>query len=733
MLDKKAALFNKIRKGNPEGIYWVSKGYKQYWVILFIFLFIALLRSCESSLAAEEPSIPFASQFKIAIFKEEGFPAVGAPALLSPEWLYNCLSGNFSVSYLDSNKLSDKRYFNSGIFDLLILPYGETFPYRAFENIKEYLFEGGGILNIAGRPFWVPMDKKDGKWEKINISDPYKEFLSVLGIKYYESLDNENIGLNVTTSLGFSPIKPTHGNIFPYRIPVRDFYFLETNNRKGNKQPVVFIKSWGNPYIKDSKNIPRKWCLIGSRGENNPLNPKDSIAKQNLIEIVEYLSFPIIIHELITDLAAYKQRENVKVSIKVMNNGKTNESCMVDFEFLDKSGESVYKKRKYIKLGAGQIITLKEVWNPEEFKSDFYQVKAILKKNGLILDKEENGFVVINENVLRSGPTIQIKGEEFVIGGKKSLILGVNYYESKLGELMWLRPNILKVREDFKSMQNLGINFVRIHYHHSKWFRDYFTQVINENIPSYFRIADNTALPSERSLRILDAIIYLAQEQNLIFCMDIFSLVPTEMGNPVGWLGLKERIIDKDKIAIQKKFIKLIAQRYKDVPGITWDLWNEPRLEENNIELLRNWAGEIKEVFRENNNNHLITIGDDLSLRLLDMLDYACLHTYEPAEINSIQSLGKPVIFQEAWNPSGCSLDEEKRQAEELKKDFGAFLKTKAAGFVPWQWARQARLWNNAYDSERWDDELGVCVHDDGSLKPAGQDYRALIATVKEK
>ena len=71
-------------------------------------------------------------------------------------------------------------------------------------------------------------------------------------------------------------------------------------------------------------------------------------------------------------------------------------------------------------------------------------------------------------------------------------------------------------------------------------------------------------------------------------------------------------------------------------------------------------------------------------------MDYACVHTYEPEEFDSVQGLNKPVILQEIWNPAGCSLNEEIRQAGELKKDFNAFLNTNTAGFIPWQWTRQA-------------------------------------------
>jgi hypothetical protein len=705
-----------------------------FYRVFLIFVLAFLLKDYENSLCAEEVALIHPRrEFEIAIFKEEGFPAIATPRLLTPEWLYNTLGKDFSITYLNSSQLKNNKYFNPDNFDLLILPYGEAFPYEEFSSIKEYLFKGGGLFNIAGRPFWAALEKTDGRWNNVVISDPYKEFLSPLGIKYYEFIDKQDIGLSVTTSLNACPVNPTHGNVFPYRIPCREFFSLGYLGNEGPLNSSVLVKSWRNPYKNDSGIIPQKWCLIGAKADRHPLDPQNDYAKDNLIKIIDYLKFPLILYGLETDLAAYRQHEPVKILAKIANGGREREYCSVEFELVGKDGKVVYKKERSVGLKSLEAATLEVTWQPGGFESAFYKVRAILKHNGKIYDKEENGFVIINENILKSGPSMNTKGRGFIIGGKTAYILGTNYYESKEGELIWVRPNILKIKEDFKSMRDLGMNFVRIHYHHSKWFRDYFSQVIKENLDSYLQNADVTVLPSERSLRILDAIIQLAQEQGLIFCTDIFSLVPKEMGNPVGWLGLKERIIDKKKMALQKKFIKLIANRYKDIPGITWDLWNEPRLQETDYDLLRGWAKEIKKTFRENGDTHLVTIGDDLSLKLLDVLDYASIHTYEPGDFVSIKDIEKPFIFQEVWNEAGCSLNEEIKQTEELKKDFNYFLKTQAGGFVPWQWTRQARFWNNNSEAERWDDELGLFARDDGSLKPAAGVYTVLLDQIRKK
>lgn len=115
-------------------------GNKLHRIILFIFL---LVLSGDYT-CAEEPDNSVKSQFRIAIFREQGFPSSGTPILLTSEWLHDNLSKNFSVTYLDISKLSDKRYLNLDNVDLLILPYGEAFPYKAFSQIKEYIFNGGG-------------------------------------------------------------------------------------------------------------------------------------------------------------------------------------------------------------------------------------------------------------------------------------------------------------------------------------------------------------------------------------------------------------------------------------------------------------------------------------------------------------------------------------------------------------------------------------------------------------
>ena len=696
---------------------------------IFLLCFVCFM-ACNCAQVFAQESLGQRSEFNIAVFRQPDFPVCGVPEEINAAWIYNSLREKFLVTYIDFENLCNPDYLIPDKIDLLILPYGENFPFKAFYAIRKYLEQGGGFLNLAGRPFWKPLEKVNGVWQEKKGMDSYTEFLAPLGIKYYQVSENR-FGLTVTTSLKDTPVIPSKGNIFPYRIQTRDFFFSENVTDQNARDKVVFVKSWKNSYDGIDNILLQRWALIPNKGKENPLMLPEKQREQFLIQIVEQLSYPVVLYDLETNFSAYHPGEKVSYAVKAFNCAKHKRAVNLEIVIFNQNQKIVYRKMENLSIASGVRVSLDGEWKCKKFKDSFYTISVRAKSGVKILDKVENGFVVIDQHILKNGPLLQIKNNDFYLNNKKQFLCGVNYYESKIGELLWVKPNILKIKQDFEQMRSLGINFVRIHYHHSKWFRDYFTSVLKNPVPVQLQKADKTSLPSERSLRILDAVIQLSQENGIIFCADLFTLVPQEMGNPIGWLGLRQRITDKGKIAEQKKFIKIIASRYQNVPGITWDLWNEPRLNKKDLNLLRAWIKELKVVFRKNGDNHLLTVGGDLSLECMDSLDYASIHTYKPLEISDLKKTPKPFIFQEVWNEAGCSASESERQAENMRTQLADLLHTEAKGFMPWQWTRQARLWNCMSEAERWDDELGCCVYGDGVLKPAGEAYADFIRSMR--
>lgn len=709
-------------------------------------IFLITLIFCENRALTAVSINEQNNSFKIAIFKEDGFPYVGTPEEFSAEWVGRILAEEYDIVYLNTEKLKDESLLNINRIDLLILPYGEAVPEGGLPTIVKFIKEGGGLFTTAGRPFRYILMKGDKSWEKINSSKTEK-YISSLGLNSYiiyskdiaaikatsEIFDMEfdmklppshdQYGLCVKTSERIYTTPPIKGNVFPYRIAARNFIapiILIDNDDNYIGAPLTLVKSWSNPY-KTTDRVPNKWCLIGFTGESHPLNTSDKNSAKRLKEILKFLSSKIILVGVETDYASYRDGEPISITTNVLNYGTGIKD--VDIEFYIIEGDKIlFKAEKRTLVGPQEKKEISVLMKPERLQGDFYEVKSVLKVNDKIVDEENNGFTVWHSDRLVGARDLTIKGKYFYQNERPFYLYGINYYESRTGGLMWVRPNILDIEKDISLMSRLGINFLRVHYHHPKWFRDYL-EIRGLPLFDCFTGIGKSPLPDERSLRILDAFIILCRKYNIYFQPDLFTLVPEEMGDPEGWIGDLGRATDYEKIAVQKKFIKVLSDRYRNIPNIIWDLWNEPFLGKENSSFLKKWVREIVDAFRSNGDRHLITLGSDEGVEFEDELDFISGHGHEVR----IPNVNKPFIVQEIWNESDLSPQAEKRQAEKLRKDFAACIDQGGAGFVPWQWTRQSCLWDDASNSERWDDELGLCVREDRSLKPAGKLYMNLI------
>ena len=93
-------------------------------------------------------------------------------------------------------------------------------------------------------------------------------------------------------------------------------------------------------------------------------------------------------------------------------------------------------------------------------------------------------------------------------------------------------------------------------------------------------------------------------------------------------------------------------------------------------------------------------------------LDYSSYHT---DNVLDRIAAAKPLLLQEFWLPK--SLDKELEQSEELRGMIINLKDSNYQGFMPWQWTRQSRLWDRS-DPEEWDNDLGLFLREDSSLKP---------------
>ncbi|MBM4078917.1 MAG: hypothetical protein FJ278_04390, partial [Planctomycetes bacterium] len=85
---------------------------------------------------------------RIAVFKDN-VPVVGTAS--QPDYLAKTLrDAGFSVTMLSAADLADKAKLSPQAVDVVVLPYGASFPLAAAENFRAFLMAGGSFLSMGG-------------------------------------------------------------------------------------------------------------------------------------------------------------------------------------------------------------------------------------------------------------------------------------------------------------------------------------------------------------------------------------------------------------------------------------------------------------------------------------------------------------------------------------------------------------------------------------------------------
>jgi hypothetical protein len=100
---------------------------------------------------------------RIAIYKDN-IPASGAAS--SPDYLARLLEvPGFSRALLNTEQLADAGSLSRGQFDVLVLPYGASFPTKAADNFRKFLREGGKFFSTGGYAFDNLLERTANGWQ----------------------------------------------------------------------------------------------------------------------------------------------------------------------------------------------------------------------------------------------------------------------------------------------------------------------------------------------------------------------------------------------------------------------------------------------------------------------------------------------------------------------------------------------------------------------------------------
>ena len=100
---------------------------------------------------------------RAAILEDGRLPLRGAKT--DPRRLATLLSPTHDVEMLNASQMADPARLNRQHFDLLVLPYGETFPAVAKDAVLAFLAEGGDLFTTGGYAFQSPVVEEDGRWK----------------------------------------------------------------------------------------------------------------------------------------------------------------------------------------------------------------------------------------------------------------------------------------------------------------------------------------------------------------------------------------------------------------------------------------------------------------------------------------------------------------------------------------------------------------------------------------
>jgi hypothetical protein len=304
---------------------------------------------------------------------------------------------------------------------------------------------------------------------------------------------------------------------------------------------------------------------------------------------------------------------------------------------------------------------------------------------------------------------VSADGKGFVLEKSRKPFIpwGFNYDHDERGRLLedYWEEEWPAVERHFRQMKALGANVVRIHLQFGKFM-------------------DAADRPSEKSLKMLDRLLKLAEKEQLH--LDITGLGCYHKKDVPAWY---DKLDEKERWQAQAHFWKAVAQRCASSPAVfCYDLMNEPvvpggkrksgdwlgpafgdkhfvqvitldQAGRARPEIARAWIKRLTSEIRMVDRQGLITVGlVDWSLdrpgltsgfvpaKVAGELDFLCVHLYpEKGKVDQALktlegfAVGKPVVIEETF-PLKCGLDE-------FEKFLDGSRKT-ASGWIGFYWGK---------------------------------------------
>ncbi len=500
---------------------------------------------------------------RIAILYDVSFPLSGE-ITVSIDTLKQNLS-EFELRFLTVAELGTE--LSTQTFDLFINPYGSLFPQDRFDIILSYLGGGGHWLNIGGVPLSRPVVREGDAWriesqqvayhQKIGITQSFPVGADAARKYVLEKEDGEpeteihEIRPNEIYELycRFSESKDTpseDGSAGPRDAVLRSLVVGIDRDEMKFAAPIVVVDRVMGTYSGG------RWVFANFSGTMDPSMIR-SLAEYSLQSVVQFTVKPAFPSYNDSETPTYVLRAKIPDSAAA-------EWRIVEATLLvaDEAGNTIYRKA----VAANQFSTSGESYinlpgKPGGLRPALYRINASLSyqnKNSKKIYKtvHNNGFWVWNKDLFHTKDRIEAGRDYFLLRGENYPITGTTYMASDVHRKFLLEPNPYIWDHDFAKMKQAGINMVRT----GIW-------------TGWKNVMLDSGAPSESVLRAMDAFVLTAVKYRIPVIMTLFAFLPETWGGENAYL-------DPRSLDAQKEFVSAIAQRYRNVKLLLWDVINEP-------------------------------------------------------------------------------------------------------------------------------------------------------------
>jgi hypothetical protein len=509
---------------------------------------------------------------RVAVFYEAGFPAVDAvpPDI---EALRNALAG-FDVAVIAASELATALQARGT--DVLLLPFGSAFPRAAWPAILAHLARGGGLVNLGGVPFAVPVVRQGTTWRALARTTAYHKQVGIVqafpvdasrlvyrfatdptgatGQKAFEGaqiLAREThprriyeLIVRFTTTKSFPDEDGSDGPREARLNALVQGYPTGTGGNPSERSPVLPVAT---PFLEidrlEGAFAGGRWVLFTGDGP---------VSEQAAAALVGRSAADAVSMRVQPRYAGFHPGESIAISVNLRrpNRPLSPQIGECDVQVIDARSQVVARGATRLAVegdrAEGEVVLPATA---AQLARGSYTVVAAADGETAV-----SGFWIYDTDMLRGGPTLAVGRDYFTRDGHPFPVTGTTYMATDVHRRFLLEPNPAAWERDFAAMEAAGVNLVRT------------------GIWTGWRLhADGQGAPTEGTLRALEVFLLTARRHDMPVIFTLFAFVPATWSEA----GLNPYFAPA-ALAAQRRFAGGIAARLAGANDIAWDLINEP-------------------------------------------------------------------------------------------------------------------------------------------------------------